>query len=65
MLEQLNESPFGTIKRAMNQGYFLMQGLNQLGAEVLGRAFVRSFLIEPGTDQRGHDHLRKRYGRKR
>jgi hypothetical protein len=31
---QLSEPPFGTIKRAMNQGYFLMRGLNQVGAEM-------------------------------
>jgi transposase len=29
----LVEHPFGTIKRAMNQGYFLMRGLSQVGAE--------------------------------
>jgi hypothetical protein len=27
------EHPFGTIKRTMNQGYFLMRGLQRLGAE--------------------------------
>jgi hypothetical protein len=32
--QQLSEPPFGTIKRAMNQGYFLMRGLNQVGAEM-------------------------------
>lgn|GEM_PF-4974964 len=26
--QQLSEPPFGTIKRAMGQGYFLMKGLN-------------------------------------
>jgi transposase len=30
----LAEHPFGTIKRAMNQGYFLMRGLNKVGTEV-------------------------------
>lgn len=30
----LAEHPFGTIKRAMNQGYFLMRGLNKVGAEM-------------------------------
>lgn len=29
----LAEHPFGTIKRAMNQGYFLMRGLTKVGAE--------------------------------
>lgn len=29
----LVEHPFGTIKRAMNQGYFLMRGLSKVGAE--------------------------------
>ena len=32
--QQLSEPPFGTIKRAMNQGYFLMRGLNKVGAEM-------------------------------
>jgi transposase len=30
----LAEHPFGTIKRAMNQGYFLMRGLNKVGIEM-------------------------------
>lgn len=30
----LVEHPFGTIKRAMNQGYFLMRGLTKVGAEM-------------------------------
>jgi hypothetical protein len=29
----LVKHPFGTIKRAMNQGYFLMRGLTKVGAE--------------------------------
>lgn len=29
----LVEHPFGTIKRAMNQGYFLMRGLSKVGVE--------------------------------
>jgi transposase len=32
--KNLAEHPFGTIKRAMNQGYFLMRGLNKVGTEV-------------------------------
>src|ERR1700687_1355635 len=32
--QQLSEPPFGTIKRAMGHGYFLMRGLNKLGAEM-------------------------------
>jgi transposase len=32
--QQLSEPPFGTIKRAMNQGYFLMKGLPKVGAEM-------------------------------
>lgn|SRR5574341_6685 len=32
--QQLSEPPFGTIKRAMNQGYFLMRGLHKVGAEM-------------------------------
>ena len=32
--QQLSEPPFGTIKRAMNQGYFLMRGLDKVGAEM-------------------------------
>jgi hypothetical protein len=31
--KNLAEHPFGTIKRTMNQGYFLMRGLNKLGTE--------------------------------
>lgn len=31
--QQLSEPPFGTIKRAMGQGYFLMRGLHKVGAE--------------------------------
>jgi transposase len=30
----LAEHPFGTIKRAMNQGYFLMRGLTKVGTEM-------------------------------
>ncbi len=30
----LAEHPFGTIKRAMNQGYFLMRGITKVGTEV-------------------------------
>ena len=29
----LAEHPFGTIKRTMNQGYFLMRGLTKVTAE--------------------------------
>jgi transposase len=32
--QQLSEPPFGTIKRAMGQGYFLMRGLPKVGAEM-------------------------------
>ena len=32
--QQLAEPPFGTIKRAMGHGYFLMKGLNKVGAEM-------------------------------
>ena len=32
--QQLSEPPFGTIKRGMNQGYFLMRGLSKVGAEM-------------------------------
>jgi hypothetical protein len=32
--QQLSEPPFGTIKRAMGHGYFLMRGLNKVGAEM-------------------------------
>jgi transposase len=32
--QQLSEPPFGTIKRAMNQGYFLMKGLDKVSAEM-------------------------------
>jgi transposase len=32
--QQLSEPPFGTIKRAMGQGYFLLKGLNKVGAEM-------------------------------
>jgi transposase len=32
--QQLSEPPFGTIKRAMGHGYFLMPGLNKVGAEM-------------------------------
>jgi Transposase DDE domain len=32
--QRLSEPPFGTIKRSMNQGYFLMRGLDTGGAEM-------------------------------
>ena len=32
--QQLSEPPFGTIKRGMNQGYFLTRGLNKVGGEM-------------------------------
>jgi transposase len=32
--KNLAEHPFGTIKRAMNQGYFLMRGLTKVGTEM-------------------------------
>ena len=32
--QQLSEPPFGTIKRAMGHGYFLMRGLPKVGAEM-------------------------------
>ena len=32
--QQLSEPPFGTIKRAMTQGYFLTRGLSKVGAEM-------------------------------
>ncbi len=32
--QQLSEPPFGTIKRAMGHSYFLMKGLNKVGAEM-------------------------------
>ncbi|MDQ3173293.1 MAG: transposase, partial [Acidobacteriota bacterium] len=32
--QQLSEHPFGTIKRTMGQGYFLMKGLKKVGAEM-------------------------------
>src|SRR5438046_6730475 len=32
--QQLSEPPFGTIKRAMGHGYFLIRGLYQVGAEM-------------------------------
>ena len=32
--KNLAEHPFGTIKRGMNQGYFLMRGLTKVGTEV-------------------------------
>ena len=32
--QQLSEPPFGTIKRAMGHSYFLMRGLNKVGAEM-------------------------------
>ena len=32
--QQLSEPPFGTIKRALNQGYFLTRGLSKVGAEM-------------------------------
>jgi hypothetical protein len=30
----LVEHPFGTMKRGMNQGYFLMKGLAKVGTEI-------------------------------
>jgi hypothetical protein len=32
--QELSEPPFGTIKRGMNQGYFLMRGLSKVSAEM-------------------------------
>ena len=32
--QRIVEHPFGTIKRAMNQGYFLTRGLKKVGAEM-------------------------------
>ena len=32
--QQLSEPPFGTMKRAMGHSYFLMKGLNKVGAEM-------------------------------
>lgn len=32
--QQIVEHPFGTMKRAMNSGYFLMKGLTKVGAEM-------------------------------
>jgi hypothetical protein len=31
---QLVEHPFGTMKRGMNQGYFLLRGLRKVAAEI-------------------------------
>jgi hypothetical protein len=31
---QLVEHPFGTMKRGMNQGYFLLRGLKKVAAEM-------------------------------
>ncbi len=31
---QLVEHPFGTMKRGMNQGYFLMRGIKKVAAEM-------------------------------
>jgi hypothetical protein len=31
--KQLAEHPFGTIKRAMNQGYFLLKGIKNVTTE--------------------------------
>ena len=33
--QQLSEPPFGIIKRAMGHSYFLMRGLNKVGAEMI------------------------------
>lgn len=32
--KELAEHPFGTMKRAMNSGYFLMRGIKKVGAEM-------------------------------
>jgi len=32
--KQLVEHPFGTIKRGMNQGYFLLKGIKKVAAEM-------------------------------
>ena len=32
--KQIVEHPFGTIKHSMNQGYFLMRGLDKVRAEM-------------------------------
>ena len=47
--QRIVEHPFGTIKRAMNQDYFLMRGLKKVGAEmsltVLGYNIKRAITI--------------------
>jgi Transposase DDE domain len=32
--KELAEHPFGTMKRGMNSGYFLMRGIKKVGAEM-------------------------------
>jgi hypothetical protein len=32
--QQIVEHPYGTMKRAMNSGYFLLRGLKKVGAEM-------------------------------
>jgi hypothetical protein len=32
--KEIVEHPFGTMKRSMNQGYFLMRGLNKVKTEM-------------------------------
>jgi transposase len=32
--KELAEHPYGTMKRAMNSGYFLMRGIKKVGAEM-------------------------------
>jgi len=41
--QEFSEQPFGTIKRWMGQGYFLMKGTDQVPAEIRLTALSYNF----------------------
>jgi transposase len=47
----LAEHPFGTIKHSMNQGYFLMRGLEKVKAEMA--LTVMAYNLKPAMNIRG------------
>ena len=54
--KQLVEHPFGTIKRAWNQGYFLTRGLDSVNAEMNLTVLAYRSSSLTGQPQKGHSH---------
>jgi len=52
---QLVEQPFGTMKRGMNQGYFLLRGLKKVAAEM--SLTVLCYNLKRALNIVGVDHL--------